>query len=313
MGRVRLAAGNGDNMRLICPNCSAQYEVDDSAIPETGRDVQCSGCGHGWFQLPPGALAAKATAEEKDLSVPPVTEPENGEAAPEPPPAPDFADSVKSGVADVRPDGGETPAEEDKDTEESAAPDSPAPPSDGAQPAPAAKLDDALRAVLREEAEREARARRAESIALESQPDLGLADAPRPERPERGDSAERAPEAAATTPTRRKQLPDIEEINSSLRPASEHGLAMAPEYIEDEEAFAARRRGFRIGFMLALALAILLLALYVYAPLLAEMLPAAEPWLAGYEALLDGWRQAIAQGADAAIRALTEIIASFTG
>lgn len=40
-------------MRLICPNCGAQYEVPQSVIPETGRDVQCSSCGHTWFQKHP--------------------------------------------------------------------------------------------------------------------------------------------------------------------------------------------------------------------------------------------------------------------
>lgn len=45
-------------MRLICPNCDAQYEVDDSVIPEGGRDVQCSSCGHSWFQVSKAALAA---------------------------------------------------------------------------------------------------------------------------------------------------------------------------------------------------------------------------------------------------------------
>lgn len=39
-------------MRLICPNCDAQYEVDDQVIPDGGRDVQCSNCGHTWFQMP---------------------------------------------------------------------------------------------------------------------------------------------------------------------------------------------------------------------------------------------------------------------
>ncbi len=39
-------------MRLVCPNCSAQYEVDGSMIPDDGRDVQCSNCGHTWFELP---------------------------------------------------------------------------------------------------------------------------------------------------------------------------------------------------------------------------------------------------------------------
>ncbi|MEQ9694230.1 zinc-ribbon domain-containing protein [Shimia sp. SDUM112013] len=40
-------------MRLSCPNCGAQYEVPDDVIPQAGRDVQCSNCGHTWFQPPP--------------------------------------------------------------------------------------------------------------------------------------------------------------------------------------------------------------------------------------------------------------------
>ncbi|MGJ5621471.1 zinc-ribbon domain-containing protein, partial [Sulfitobacter sp. MF3-043] len=36
-------------MRLICPNCDAQYEV----MPTDGRDVQCSNCGQTWFQHHP--------------------------------------------------------------------------------------------------------------------------------------------------------------------------------------------------------------------------------------------------------------------
>ncbi len=39
-------------MRLVCPNCGAQYEVDERVIPAAGRDVQCSNCGHAWFLRP---------------------------------------------------------------------------------------------------------------------------------------------------------------------------------------------------------------------------------------------------------------------
>jgi len=39
-------------MRLTCPNCTAQYEVDDRVIPQNGRDVQCSACGNTWYQYP---------------------------------------------------------------------------------------------------------------------------------------------------------------------------------------------------------------------------------------------------------------------
>lgn len=40
-------------MRLICPNCGAQYEVPGDVIPTSGRDVQCSNCSHTWFQMHP--------------------------------------------------------------------------------------------------------------------------------------------------------------------------------------------------------------------------------------------------------------------
>lgn len=35
-------------MRLVCPRCGAQYEIDDAAIPPAGRDVECSACDHVW-------------------------------------------------------------------------------------------------------------------------------------------------------------------------------------------------------------------------------------------------------------------------
>lgn len=53
-------------MRLTCPNCTAQYEVEDSVIPVAGRDVQCSACGHIWFQYPAEVALAMRAAELDD-------------------------------------------------------------------------------------------------------------------------------------------------------------------------------------------------------------------------------------------------------
>lgn len=39
-------------MRLVCPRCGAQYEIDGAAIPPAGRDVECSACDHVWRALP---------------------------------------------------------------------------------------------------------------------------------------------------------------------------------------------------------------------------------------------------------------------
>lgn len=35
---------------MICPRCGAQYEIDRAAIPASGREVECSACGHMWRQ-----------------------------------------------------------------------------------------------------------------------------------------------------------------------------------------------------------------------------------------------------------------------
>lgn len=58
-------------MRLVCPNCDAEYEVDAAVIPENGRDVQCSNCGHAWFQLSPD-VEAELAAEEALYEAPPA-------------------------------------------------------------------------------------------------------------------------------------------------------------------------------------------------------------------------------------------------
>ena len=50
-------------MRLVCPNCDAQYELAEGTIPAEGRDVQCSNCGHAWFQQSLEAEAARLAEE----------------------------------------------------------------------------------------------------------------------------------------------------------------------------------------------------------------------------------------------------------
>lgn len=51
-------------MRIVCPNCSAHYDVADNAIPATGREVQCTNCEHVWLQEPALVLQEPAPAEE---------------------------------------------------------------------------------------------------------------------------------------------------------------------------------------------------------------------------------------------------------
>ena len=47
-------------MRLVCPNCKANYEIPRDAVPISGREVKCASCGHSWFQA-----RTKKTNDEK--------------------------------------------------------------------------------------------------------------------------------------------------------------------------------------------------------------------------------------------------------
>ena len=47
-------------MRLVCPNCKANYEIPPNAVPIGGREVKCDSCGHSWFQT-----RLKKTKEKK--------------------------------------------------------------------------------------------------------------------------------------------------------------------------------------------------------------------------------------------------------
>ncbi len=63
-------------MRLVCPNCDAEYEVDSNLVPAEGRDVQCSNCSITWFQkhaqdeeaqdAPPAAAKAVLTPQRPE-------------------------------------------------------------------------------------------------------------------------------------------------------------------------------------------------------------------------------------------------------
>ena len=61
-----------DIMRIICPECFAQFDVPDGAIKETGRKLRCGQCKHQWHQLP-------IPDEPPEIIKPPTEEPEISE------------------------------------------------------------------------------------------------------------------------------------------------------------------------------------------------------------------------------------------
>ncbi|MGR3465744.1 zinc-ribbon domain-containing protein [Limimaricola sp.] len=102
---------------------------------------------------------------------------------------------------------------------------------------------------------------------------------------------ERAALAAASTGavTRRDLLPDIEEINSSLRSESMRGQPGGAADTADSQ----RGRGFRLGFGVALLLAAALALVYSHAGRLGAALPPLAAPLDGYATAIDGMRIAL--------------------
>lgn len=310
-------------MRLICPGCAAQYEVHAAAIPPEGRDVQCSNCGHTWFQRPEGEQPADTeqptTPETAAPDTPDQDMPENEEPRVARPVFSEMATQQDGPVTAAPPE----PASTDKAGSvlpEIAWPDDdPAP----ARPNPAPrKIDDAVLAVLREEAEREARARRAESGSLETQPDLGLAlqqqAAPRrnslpadpgagvqPRRPAKSDAAASRPDATEPTSSRGRRLPNIDEINSTLRGTSERKGkdALPPDTVQEAEQ---NRRSFRTGFLVVVVIATLALLIYALARPIASAVPALAPVLESYAAAMDAARLWLATRTEAVMRRLLD-------
>jgi len=261
-------------MRLLCPNCDAQYEVDDSVIPKDGRDVQCSSCGQTWFQKSASQLGdtdqpSADQANEQDV----VTD--------QPDPKPEVEPEVEQ-VAEAE---AEAEIEIEPDNE-------PEPEPELETEHEPLKADEAVLDVLRQEAALETEARHEEAQGgLETQPDLGLDD--KTDNSEASLGAEISQRTAhlrgiepeiETNASRSDLLPDIEEINSSLQNESA---------AETEEAIAEIKRGrsgFRLGFGLIIILATLLFLAYVYAPQIVESAPSAEAFMVNYVETVDGLR-----------------------
>lgn len=246
-------------MRLVCPNCAAQYEIDASAFPDEGTEVQCSACSTVWFQPGPDSALPTSDTARKQLDSDPVPEPEDaGAEVPETTPAVPPSGSSQPPVA--------LPPEAD-------APSIP-PPQGAAQRA----LDPAVATVLREEAEFEAKQRAREKNPLETQEELGLF----------------GPVSAAADPADARSgassLPDIDDISSTLEPIATVRAGQS----ELPQTETERKRRFLSGLGVPLVLALFLTALYLLAPVLAAVVPALESPLGTYVALVQNARLAVA-------------------
>ena len=276
-------------MRLTCPNCTAQYEVPADVIPASGRDVQCSNCSHTWFQQPfDDTVSPSAAAMIDEFAV------DDNDDAPDAATQSD-ADDFETGL--------------DKVLEDELAPDDGSDASLGQASMPnrpKRRLDSSVASVLREEAEREKRARAADPV--ETQIDLGLDNAPQPAPsttrtksgymgPDLGDLDDLYQEGGKNPEFHRRDLlPDIEEINSTLR--NDHGQSGANR---DANASAQRKNNSRSGFLFALIVLAAAVWIYLYADLISEHVPSVSDALTTYVEWVDTMRAMLNQWASAAM------------
>lgn len=270
-------------MRLTCPNCGAQYEVPAEVIPSEGRDVQCSNCGDTWFQPHPDAQQA---TEQPDTQQP-EPKPDDlraavtGQESSQPEPEPEFDDQD-----DIYDD------QQDDLTYDDDLP--PTPREDHSK-----GVEPSVANILKEEAAREAELRANEAENIESQPELGL-DATSGDEPSRrakeardrmaimkGEDPQKT-DASVDGSTRRDLLPDIEEINSTLRSGSDQVDAATPTTaVAPGPARRNRGGGFMRGLTVAILFGALLALLYLNAPQIAQSVPQADPMLSAFVALVD--------------------------
>ncbi|TNE68532.1 MAG: hypothetical protein EP336_04820 [Rhodobacteraceae bacterium] len=314
-------------MRLICPNCGAQYEVDARVIPDAGRDVQCSNCGHTWFQRP--AHLDQDLAEELGYEIPHedpvpghVAPEETAHTVPEFEETPEFEPSVSvedsetvavvaepeedlhipEPIEEPTPEPTEIPPVFEAEDTVAEPEDETAKTSSVRPAAQSSALKDSVRDILRAEVEFDQAMRQSQGETLETQPDLGLEEPAQDSAKKslrdrmarlRGldpaDSGIVAGSVAAATGKRRDLLPDIEEINSTLSAASERNEdGTVPD--EDTRRARAERSGFRSVFLVLVLAAIMLVALYVLAPVIAEKVPALAGVMESYVTAANGFR-----------------------
>lgn len=325
-------------MRIICPNCDAQYEVDAQVIPESGRDLQCSSCGHTWFQYPASAIMPESAPADDIVAQDYIAEDVVADDA--------GADDVMADdvapqmVEDIAPDDSlddtppapagdpfmEFPGDIPEPVDMVAAPPQP----EVAAASTRRRIDEDVLNILRQEAAHEEAARRQDAARenvpepapdAEPIPDAEPApegDAARPRRVRRteGAAAARPPDsispelaeglaAAAPVATRRELLPDIEEINSTLRatdpPATTTPVNEAPR----------KQLGFGFGFGVVVLLFLVAMLVYLTAPAIALSAPALEPALQAYVGAINALRDWLDVSMQRTATRLSELLAQF--
>ena len=117
------------------------------------------------------------------------------------------------------------------------------------------------------------------------------------------------PEPPPIPKTRREMLPAIEEINSTLRATSDRHSDAENAVYDTMPDLSPKRSGFGRGFMMLVVLAIVVVALYLAAPMIGQRFPALAGPAQTYVTTVDAVRVWV----DTEIKALITTLRGYEG
>ena len=257
-------------MRLNCPKCEARYDVPGKNVPTSGREVQCSACGHTWFQTHPSLSNLHASV--KDLALETETMPQESKVA--------LAKSEPGAEISGR--------------------------LDGTSSTPLSRLHPTVAEVLKEEARREVAVRAAENLEkrTESGKDKALLQtAPRFENAKSESNANpsiffgselaksgglHSQVTQVERASRDDLLPDLEEINSPPNPEKSKKRKFADKSGQLKRFSHNRMK--RLGLVTGIVIVICFLLIYQFSIVISQAIPQSEQILEIYVQFVDRLR-----------------------
>ncbi|MFT6073399.1 MAG: putative Zn finger-like uncharacterized protein [Yoonia sp.] len=272
-------------MRLICPNCDAEYNVADDAIPQGGRDVQCSSCNTTWFQTRKSRILSREVSRILTTPLPSM---------------------VKTQSRDVS--AYDTPQSKNGNTE-------------GPQHEPVTdkprhrQIDPSVANILRKEAARnqgvadysasKPTLRRESSPEAVDETRKRIAQMTEVEGSTPAGTSQAGGKVAVSTPNPRA-VPDINEINAALRGRAETNNGRGATELEIHEA--VRRQGFRRGFFIVLILIAVTITPYVLSEEITQNMPELSGYMATYVAVIDQLRVSLNAFIDGIAQSISNLI-----
>lgn len=263
-------------MRLTCPNCGTECDVADEPIPENGQDVQSSNCNHTWLEF----QKKSAPANTADAS---ATDTQSGRK----PLYPTFSNILSDEAVrenQMRASASTAMRLTHEDTI-------------------SRRALDAKQTRRRIAEMTEARAER-KKLAKAFRVATAHRAAKRPKLTP-AQHRHRVPQPSEDTDTNLRDMPSINDINTSVRT---HTKVPQPELTNTEQAEVMIRHSFRRGFVIILLILSVFFGPYVFANQITAKIPQTTDPMASYVSMVDGWRITLNRRVDALAAMIADVI-----